>query len=302
MTYLATVVQLLLSSPSDLPLEHKEVVIRAVRAWNNSRGRRLSVIFSPTNWEEGSSPEYGTSPQKSLNRQIVDTSDAGLAIFTDRLGQKTDTHLSGTVEEVELLHGQGKTVGVLRNLVPRSSATGSEAAEQRAALEAYFEGIKDKALYRTYDSLDGLLGIVSRFLDDIAHETESPADRSETTAERFQNELAIGVWPTVEVESYQETDNKGRLRRKTRPYLVLTNGTGVPVTNVSFRYEDAQGNPEPHFSMRNDHDPIGIMAPGTAQRFHILQSMGSPGSAMAVVSWTGPDGTERETRATVSTY
>lgn len=45
MTFAATVAQLLLSSPSDLPLEHREVVIRAIRTWNNSHGRRVGVVF-----------------------------------------------------------------------------------------------------------------------------------------------------------------------------------------------------------------------------------------------------------------
>lgn len=119
MTFAATVAQLLLSSPSDLPQEHREVVIRAIRTWNNSHGRRAAVIFSPTNWEEGSSPEYGVGPQDSLNRQVVDSSDLGLVIFTDRLGTPTKSHESGTVEEIERLHQQGKRVAILRNMAPR---------------------------------------------------------------------------------------------------------------------------------------------------------------------------------------
>ena len=87
MTFAATVAQLLLSSPCDLPQEHREVVIRAIRTWNNSHGRRVAVIFSPTNWEEGSSPEYGVGPQDALNRHVVDSSLCGNAYRSEPCGR-----------------------------------------------------------------------------------------------------------------------------------------------------------------------------------------------------------------------
>lgn len=93
------------------------------------------------------------------------------------------------------------------------------------------------------------------------------------------------------------------MKTKTRRRLILTNDTGVPVTNVSFRYEDAEGNADIPFDLRPlNHNPIAILSPSGSQGFPILQAMGSPDSAMCVVTWTGPDGLERETRATVSIY
>jgi len=300
MTYSATILQLLLSSPSDLPPEHKEVVIKAIRVWNNSHGRRLGIHFSPTNWEEGSTPAFGEGPQAILNKQVVDTSDIGLVIFTDRLGTPTPTHGSGTVEEIERLHERGKRVAILRNRSPRRSASGTDAAKQALALEEYLGSIQDRALYREYESLDDLLGAVSLLLTNEASEFVPTESAGATLAEREENDLAKGVWPGVEVERSVEVDSRGRPKERTRRYLVLTNDTGVPVTDVSFVYEEPEEEGAHPFDIRpQDHQPVRIMGPGTSQRFPVMQVWGSADSAVCVVSWTDPNGNTRQTRATV---
>lgn len=296
MTFAATVAQLLLSSPSDLPQEHREVVIRAIRTWNNSHGRRAAVIFSPTNWEEGSSPEYGVGPQDSLNRQVVDSSDLGLVIFTDRLGTPTKSHESGTVEEIERLHQQGKRVAILRNMAPREP---SRDAAQSAALAAYLESIRDKALYREYRSLEELLAIVNSTLNDVSFGIEPP-QQTPASRDREQNELSLGVWPAGDHERYQETDSKGHLKTKTRHRIVLRNDTGVPVTDVTIRLEDAKGNPAE--VMRISEEPVARLAPGATHPIPIILHMGSPDTALCTVTWTDPDGQAHETSATVSLH
>lgn len=295
MTFAATIAQLLLSSPSDLPVDHREVVIKAIRTWNNSHGRRVSVVFSPTNWEEGSSPEYGIGPQESLNRQVVDSSDLGLVIFTDRLGTPTKNHPSGTVEEIERLHQQGKRVAILRNMTPREPA---RSAEQTSALSNYLSSIEDQALYREYRTLDELLALTTSLLNDVAFDIEAPQEAPAATEGR-QNQLALGVWPRGEHERYQETDSKGRLKTKVKHRLILRNETGLPVSDVDFRFEDAKG--EPADVMVLDHnEPLGRLAPGGEHPFILLIHAGSPNSAMCIVEWTDPDGLAHETSATVS--
>lgn len=295
MTFAATVAQPLLSSPSDLPAEHREVVIKTIRTWNNSHGRRVAVIFSPTNWEEGSSPEYGVGQQESLNRQVVDSSDLGLVIFTDRLGTPTKTHPSGSVEEIERLHEQGKRVAILRNMVPREP---SRDTAQVASLKEYLDSIQDKALYREYRSLDELMAIVNSILNDVSFGIEPPQE-APSPREGRQNELALGVWPSGEHERYQETDTKGRLKTKTRHSIVLRNDTGVPVTEVSYRLEDAQGNPAEVVRISGE-EPLARLAPGASHPFPLALHMGSPQTAMCIVTWTDPEGQVHETSATVA--
>lgn len=294
MTFPATIAQLLLSSPNDLPQEHREVVIRAIRTWNNSHGRRVGVVFSPTNWEEGSSPEYGIGAQDSLNRQVVDSSDLGLVIFTDRLGTPTKDHESGTVEEIERLHDQGKRVAILRNMVPREP---SRDTPQSAALATYLDGIRDKALYREYRSLQELLEIVNSTLNDVSFSIDPPQQAPSSDDGVKKSELALGVWPVGDRERYQDTDSKGNLKFTTRHRILLQNATGVPVTDVSIRLEDAEGNPANGVRLLSD--PIARLAPGAKHPVPFIRHR-APDSAICTVIWTDPDGEVHETSATIS--
>lgn len=299
MTYQATVVQLLLSSPSDLPERHKGIVVRTIRTWNNSHGRRLGIQFSPTNWEEDTSPEFDTAPQDSVNRQIVDSSDLGLVIFTGRLGTPTEKYASGTVEEIERLAAQDKRVAIFRNLCARPPQTGTAAAQENARLEAYLEGVRGRALLAEYKDEANLLDKVQRLLTDEAQRAKPSSPSGSAAAE---SDLTRGVWPEVETERYQEADSKGRLKTKSRHRLVLRNETGEPVSEVSYRYETATGEPDTMFSVLSDHEPIALLAPAARHFYPMLQVMGSPDSTMCVVEWTDPRGVRRECRATIGTH
>src|SRR5690606_40857899 len=96
----ATVVDVLIASPSDVPAE-RQAVRDAIHAWNCEHSRHRGCFFHPVMWESHSTPEFGASPQTILNRQVVDHCDAVVGIFRTRLGSPTDVALSGTVEEIE---------------------------------------------------------------------------------------------------------------------------------------------------------------------------------------------------------
>ncbi|WP_353622123.1 hypothetical protein [Halocella sp. SP3-1] len=52
-------------------------------------------------WETSAFPESGKRPQALLNKQIVNDSDAAIAIFWTRFGTPTEEYDSGTEEEIE---------------------------------------------------------------------------------------------------------------------------------------------------------------------------------------------------------
>lgn len=233
MTYAATVVQVLLSSPSDLPPEHRDLIHSTIRAWNTNYSRRFGVLFSPTDWQEGVSPSYGQEPQAFINEQLVASSDMGLVVFTSRLGTPTKTHSSGTVEEIDLLHSQGKRVAILRNTTASAPPTTTDAIQQLTALDEYLRSIQDKALYGNYSSNEQLTQIINNTLNNVARDYDPPSEPVSSPAHNSKTNPSFGVWPSVEIERYTETDSKGRLKNKRRLYLTLTNQTGQPVTNVS---------------------------------------------------------------------
>lgn len=300
MTYSATVVQMLLSSPSDLPPTHRDLIHSTIRSWNTNYSRRFGVLFSPTDWQEGTSPSYGQEPQAFINEQLVASSDMGLVVFTSRLGTPTKTHPSGTVEEIALLHSQGKRVAILRNTTASAPPTTTDAIQQLAALDEYLRSIQDKALYSTYSSNEQLTQIINNTLNNVARDYDPPSEPATSPAHNPKNNPSLGVWPSVDIERYTETDSKGRLKNKRRLYLTLTNRTGQPVTNVSYRYEDGDDESGGPFDLRFDpNNIISTMAPDAVQRYPILQVHGSTNKADCIVTWTDVDGTNRETKASV---
>lgn len=317
MSYSALVLQVLVSSPSDLPTAHKETILRAVRNWNNTTARIFGIHFSTTDWKEGGTPAFGDYAQDVLNEQIVDDSDLGVVVFTDRLGSPTPEHRSGTVEEVERLRGNGKDVAVLVNKCDRPPLGSTAQIDQRRALEGYLQEIRKEAFIADYDSTERLSEVVAGLLARIATKYRREADAAlkqgsvviqtsggvENSLSSVEPDPAQGVWPRVEVSESTETDNRGRLKTKRNWWLVLESNLGQPVTNVSYKYENGAGEPQEEFDLWGSREePIGILPPRGSARFNLLQSMGSPGSAMCVVTWTDPRGVERETRATVRTH
>lgn len=300
MTYAATVVQVLLSSPSDLPPEHRDLIHSTIRAWNTNYSRRFGVLFSPTDWQEGVSPSYGQEPQAFINEQLVASSDMGLVVFTSRLGTPTKTHSSGTVEEIDLLHSQGKRVAILRNTTASAPPTTMDAIQQLTALDEYLRSIQDKALYGNYSSNEQLTQIINNTLNNVARDYDPPSEPVAAPAHNSKTNPSFGVWPSVEIERYTETDGKGRLKNKRRLYLTLTNRTGKPVTNVSYRYEDGDDESGRPFDLSFDaNNVISTMAPDAVQRYPIFQVHGSTNKADCIVTWTDVDGTSHETKASV---
>lgn len=131
MSYNALVLQVLLSSPGDLPTDHRDAIQRAVRHWNNTQGRFFRIHFHTTDWKDGGTPAFGEYAQAVLNEQIVDHSDLGLVVFTDRLGSPTPDHPSGTAEEINNLRNSGRDVAILLNSCPRSPLVGPASIEQK---------------------------------------------------------------------------------------------------------------------------------------------------------------------------
>lgn len=227
----------------------------------------------------------------------------GLVVFTSRLGTPTKTHSSGTVEEIDLLHSQGKRVTILRNTTASAPPTTTDAIQQLAALDEYLRSIQDKALYGNYSSNEQLTQIINNTLNNVARDYDPPSEPVAAPAHNSKTNPSFpsfGVWPSVEIERYTETDGKGRLKNKRRLYLTLTNRTGQPVTNVSYRYEDGDDESGRQFDLSFDaNNVISTMAPDAVQRYPILQVHGSTKKTDCIVTWTDADGTRHETKASV---
>lgn len=111
MSFEATVYRVLIGGPSDA-LEERRVAAAVVDQWNHDNATERRIVLLPAMWEFDTWPEYGSHPQETINRQMVDDCDAMIAIFKSHVGTPTREHLSGTVEELERIHDSGKEVMV----------------------------------------------------------------------------------------------------------------------------------------------------------------------------------------------
>jgi hypothetical protein len=96
-----TIVHVFVASPSDVEPQ-RETVRKLIYEWNNDHSKN-GVLVEPILWETHSHAAMGAHPQKIIDRQLLDQYDCDvlIGIFHARLGIATDTHASGTLEEIE---------------------------------------------------------------------------------------------------------------------------------------------------------------------------------------------------------
>jgi hypothetical protein len=95
-----TVLQVLVSSPSDLS-EEREIVAEAVEELNRTWRRSQTVQLNVRRWEIDMRPGLGTDAQAIINEQIGDDYDIFIGIMGAKFGSATPRAGSGTEEEFE---------------------------------------------------------------------------------------------------------------------------------------------------------------------------------------------------------
>lgn len=99
MAYQATILNVMIASPSDIA-EERQLVRDAIYEWNAIHSKQFGVMLNPVGWETHVAPEMGNRPQEIINKRILNDADILLGIFWTRLGTETGEYVSGTVEEI----------------------------------------------------------------------------------------------------------------------------------------------------------------------------------------------------------
>lgn len=146
----AKVYHIMFASPSDITEEYA-IFKRVLEKWNRFNSETRHCVFLPLNWSENSFPTTGKHPQKLLDDQLVEKSDAIVCVFGTKLGTPTDTHESGTAEELELHRENGKQVFIY---FMQDISAGSLEPDEYSRLLKYKKSLKN-GLYSNYnDSTD----------------------------------------------------------------------------------------------------------------------------------------------------
>ncbi|MFC3531427.1 hypothetical protein ACFOLG_04450 [Vogesella facilis] len=149
MAYEAKVFRVLIASPSDVD-EEREIAVKTIQEWNDLNSPERRIVMLPLRWETHSAPEYGTRPQEIINRQIVDHCDILIGIFWTRIGSPTGVSDSGTLEEIERVAGQGRTVMLYFSQIKKDP--NSIEIEQLQKLREFKEKTFPKALIESFSS------------------------------------------------------------------------------------------------------------------------------------------------------
>jgi hypothetical protein len=139
----------LVISPGDLA-PARDAVRDAVDRWNASVGELMEVRIEAVTWETHGVPDASGSPQAVLNRQIVDNADLGIALFWTRLGTPSETHPSGSVEEIERLIERDVRVMAYRGTESPDLSKVDKA--QLQALNDYWASLQPRAFTGSFDS------------------------------------------------------------------------------------------------------------------------------------------------------
>jgi len=151
MSYVATVLQVMIASPGDVT-EERRVIAEVIQEWNAVHSREKSIVLLPTAWETHAAPKMGGRPQAIINEQVLDKCDLLIGVFWTRLGTPTGVSVSGTVEEIEA-HTKACKPAMLyfsNAPVPQQNMD----THQYNKLQDFKNKCMEKGLVGTYDNVD----------------------------------------------------------------------------------------------------------------------------------------------------
>ncbi|MGK6329200.1 hypothetical protein ACMGEE_19225 [Erwinia sp. DT-104] len=167
MSFPATVLNVLIASPSDVP-EEREAITNSLYEWNALNSQTHGFVLLPVKWESHSAPTMGDRPQEIINNQLVRSCDMLIGAFWTRLGSPTGLEESGTVEEIRWFLKQQKPVMLYYSKKPVDLDIID--TQQLEKLKDFKKSIRDKGIQEQYSSADELKMKLMRHLTIVLRE------------------------------------------------------------------------------------------------------------------------------------
>jgi len=161
MPFSATVFNVLIASPSDVP-DERLAIAQSLHDWNALNSQETGNVLLPVMWESHSAPAMGERPQGIINDQVVRSCDMLIGAFWQRLGSPTGEENSGTVEEVKWFLKQKKPV--MLYFSKRQVDIDYIDMQQIEKLKEFKRSIRDQGLQESYTSVDDLKQKLARQL------------------------------------------------------------------------------------------------------------------------------------------
>lgn len=161
MPYAATVFNVLIASPSDVP-EERVAIAQTLHEWNALHSQTTGTVLLPVMWESHSAPSMDDRPQGIINERVVKSCDMLIGAFWTRLGSPTGVEESGTVEEIKWFLKQDKPVMLYYSDAPVKPSKIDQA--QLNKLHEFKQSIRNKGIQEQYSSIDELKSKLLRHL------------------------------------------------------------------------------------------------------------------------------------------
>lgn len=154
-----TTYDLLVSCPGDVVEKgYLRAIENSVATFNSTFGKFNNVNLQVVHWSKDSYPESGCRAQELLDAQIVDDSDAAVALLFTRFGTPTDKYGSGTEEEIERMLQSQKQVFMYFVTEPVKMSEVDVAQYQRVQEFKTRYSTLEKGIYREVESPAELQG------------------------------------------------------------------------------------------------------------------------------------------------
>ncbi len=271
MSFTASVLRVMIASPSDIP-DARDAVEAAINDWNNANAKNKQIVLLPWRWETSSVPLLGGHPQSLINAQGVDESDIVFALFGSRLGSPTPDAVSGTVEEIQRAVDAGKPVHLYF----------STAALPNDVDTRQLDGLRE---FRTEISQRGLLGEFATTAQ-LGHEVWkaiefdiAQLDLGAPVLSSSRRGVRFSAQPQQERE-VKSFDNKGRPQYSTRHWINITNSGDEDATDVVFEVVGDNSS----MMLGVDDSPTVIHA-GQTRRLNVLHHMGGGDPDILRIHW-----------------
>lgn len=268
MSFTATVLRVLVASPSDVP-EARDAVENAIHSWNSSNAATRSIVLLPWRWETSSVPLLGDHPQSIINEQGVDGADIVVALFGSRLGSPTREAVSGTVEEIERAVKSGKPVHLYFSKAPLPRDVDTS---QLDGIRQFKQEISGRGLLGEFDD--------ARHLENqIWAAIELDLAKMDLSVRESQGS-SVGV--KFRVDSRKERlqkglDKNGNMKYETKRWCEITNIGDHAAESVTFEGQAASG----LMQILSKQQPI-TLEPGASWKVPVFYSAGTYGSKLTV--------------------
>lgn len=197
MSFSATVLNVLIASPSDVP-EEREAITDSLYEWNALNSQTTGFVLLPVRWESHSAPTMGDRPQGIINNQVVRNCDMLIGAFWTRLGSPTGVEESGTVEEIKWFLKQQKPVMLYYS--KKQVDLDLIDTQQLEKLKEFKKSIRDKGIQEQYTNVDELKMKLSRQLTIVLREVSvnTVVDvRAVKAAKSHEDEKNYGTQPAL---------------------------------------------------------------------------------------------------------